>query len=626
MTAEQRPGPLADLRNLPTTAVAFVVEAFRWMIVGPVRRERIRLDGRTVGVIAVAMSAIVLSTTMVVLVLVAPRIRTNSDLAVNVSVDGTLSVPRGTVWLFVLAAIVFIALLHSGALHTTAWFRLATLGAVSLMLLFIGTIDTTGGMSPGVWVAIGGIVVLTVFEVLRWRSEPRWWETLVVIAVATTVIVVVYARSGDVAAVFGIDRVPLLTDSIIRSFRLLSLPLAVFAGVAVAKVALSGMSLASDFPAERFSPPTFGAIAGAVVLWRLVGTVRGWVGDWSDDAAAAARVTGEALVAIGIVVGLWLIAHHLLDRADRRARRATDDDVEVAEAATTVQGIIDRLDDVAIPASVILTILTVPTFLALLVQQSTFALAGGEHWITEATADIARFTSDTTTIRWARILGGIGLVAAGLSLAHRGRRGVAELTTVIGAVLAVIYATSPGVFSGGSFLRATELDRIGVVVATGMGVWWACRRTLTTDRIGTVMLLVLVASLFSDRDFVSSPITAIIGTSGIALVLFGFVWTFLADAGKTGTTSPGFPRDSRLLLFCAQALFGLTVLAWVALTRDPSSGLDLSASSDLGDATIGVALLATAYLTILAGAVRRGVFADNLPTAPTNIGPPSSAM
>lgn len=606
-------GPLDDLRALPATALRFLVEAVRWMLIGPVQRERIRLDGRTTGTVAIAVSAIVLSAAMLAIVIAAPQIRASSELAVNVSAGNTLSVPRAIVWLFVFAIIVFIALLHTGAMHTTTWFRLATLAAVALMLVFIGSIDTTGGMSLGVWVAVGGSTILIVFEVMRWRTDPAWWESLVVLAVATAVVVVVYARSGDVAALFGLDRAPLLTDSIIGSFRLISLPLAVFAGVAVVKVALSGMTLVSDFAAERFSAPTFGAITAAVVVWRLIGTITGWAGDWRTDTAGAAEVLVETLASVAALVGVWLLVHHLLDCADRRARRATDDDAPVTEAATTVKGIIERLDDVAVPAAVVIAILAVPTFIALLAQQSAFALAGGEHWISRAAADLASFVGETSTIRWTRIVGGLGLIGAGLWLAHRGRRRIAELTAVVGAILVIIYASPAATLSGESALRASELDRVGVVVATTVAVWWAARRTLSIDRLGVVLLLVLISSLFSSRDFVSSPITALIGTSGIALVLFGFVWTFLADAGKTSITSPGFPRDSRLLLFCAQALFGLTVLAWVALTRNPASGLELSAASGLGDATLGIALLTTVYLTVLGGALRRAEFVDSQP-------------
>lgn len=611
MTADTpRRDLLHDLRSLPLTVVRFGVEALRWMLIAPISTGFIRLNRRHAGLLAVAGVAAVLSTTMLLVVLGATVLRERSDLSIVAVASTTLSVPRATVWLFVAGIVLFITLLQAGALHVSVLLRCAALVAVSTMLLFVGSTDTTGGMSPGVWTALAAIVTLVAFQVVRWRSGHRWWETPVVMVVVVAVFAVTYSRAGDVAAAYGIDRVPIVTESILRTFRLLSLPLTVFAGVAVAKVAVSGMSLVSDFTARRFRPSTSTVIAGAVIIARLVGVIGGWISDLRSDPGATMSMVTETAVSVAVIVGVWGVVHALLDRADRRAERATDDDAPVARSATTVERVVDHLDLVAIPAAVLIAVTTLPTFFAVLAQQIGFALAGGETVVTRAASKVADISSRTTTIRLARVGGGLLLVIAGLRFARRGRRGLAELVSAIGTVLIVVSVASFAAVAGRPTLHPEMLDRFGVVTAVAVTAFWLGRRNLSPDRLGVVMLLVLVSSLFAGRDFVSSPLTAVIGTSGVALALFGFVWTFVADAGPTGVDSPGLQRDSRLLLFLAQTSFGLTVLGWVAVTRDPTGGFDLSASSDLGDATIGTALLVTVYLTLLTGGLRRSEFVD----------------
>jgi hypothetical protein len=595
---------VSDVVALPATLGRFAVQAVRWMIIAPVTHGRLRLGSHSAGVRTLAVVSIALSGVLVAMVPLASSIRSASDLTVVVTGGTVLSVPRGVIWVFVLALCLFIAMLQAAAMHAALWFRLLTLFVVSLMLAFVGSIDSQGGMTPGVWVAVGAVAAMVLLEVVRWPRPPAWWEPLVVLAIMVTVFAVVYLRTADVAQSFGIDRAPLLTASLVGQFRLLAVPLAIFAGVAVARVALSGVTLVSDFSARRFSPVTFAVITALVVGWRVVSLTMAWIDDLGTDGALALRRLGGAGVSLGVVVGVWWLTHHLLDLADARAQRPDDDEAPVPRAATTVEGIVDRLDDVAIPASIALAVVVGPTFVAAVGGQVSRIILGEETWLTEWLDRVAEWVTTPDAVRSTRLVVAGGIIAVGLWLARQGRRGIAELSTVVGAVVLMQYLTdSRGVFRGWGFAPQI-IDRFGVLAAAGAAVVWTIRRTFTTDRQSVVLLAVLVSSLLGQRDFISSPLTFLIGTSGIALVLFGLVWNFLTDADAASGDSPGFPGESRLLLFLSQTLFGLTVLAWVALSRDPASGLELNAGSALGDSLLGVALLILVYLTLFMGAAR----------------------
>lgn len=605
---------LADLVRLPATAVRFLAEALRWVILAPIARGHLRLGGQSAGVKALAVVSVLLGAVLVALVPGARAIRSVGELAVVVTAGSVLSVPRSTIWLFVLALALVVAMLQAAAMHSTLWFRLSVFVTVAIMLLFVGSIDATDGMSPGMWVAVGALVALSVLEILRWRREPRWWEPLVVLVIVMTVFAVVYLRSADVAQAFGIDRSPLVTGTVIRQFRLLAVPLSIFAGVAVAKVALSGMTFASDFSARRLSSPTLVLLTFSVLGWRLVTLISTWYDEMRVDAATTLRRLGGGGATVAVVLLGWWTTQRLLDRADAheraRTREVDDEDEEALRSATTVEGIVGHLDDVALPVSIVLGILIIPTFLAALGGQVSLVLWGADAGLTEALVRILENVTGDAALRWTRILGAVGILGFGLWLGRRGRRGMAELTTVIGAWILMHYLTDAEGLLAGWSTGPGVIDRLGVIAITAVAVVWARQRTLSADRLGAVLLVALVSSLLGERDFVSSPLTAIIGTSGIALVLFGFVWNFLADADKASADTPGFPRESRVLLFLSQTLFGLVVLAWVAVSRDASSGLDLSQGSALGDAFIGVPLLIVVWLTIANTAVSHGELGD----------------
>jgi len=115
---------------------------------------------------------------------------------------------------------------------------------------------------------------------------------------------------------------------------------------------------------------------------------------------------------------------------------------------------------------------------------------------------------------------------------------------------------------------------------------------------------VLVALDEAYREFVTDPIAYLLGFAGGAVVLFGFVWSFLTGYKGANDDSPGYPRPSRVQLVLANAVFGITVLAFLALARDPEATVSLGEVAEYGGQAYGDPLVAAGLLLALWAALR----------------------
>ena len=143
---------------------------------------------------------------------------------------------------------------------------------------------------------------------------------------------------------------------------------------------------------------------------------------------------------------------------------------------------------------------------------------------------------------------GVGVIAIAVWLARRGRLG---MSVVLGCTGVMLLALSMRLLTGYSWALWIDLDSINLV-ATGVVlvalIWHLLRRSLTRQRAIALAGLLVLSALFSYRDFVSDPVGALLGYSGVALVLFGLVWDFLTGSDWANGGSRRFPRPVRVLL------------------------------------------------------------------------------
>ena len=269
---------------------------------------------------------------------------------------------------------------------------------------------------------------------------------------------------------------------------------------------------------------------------------------------------------------------------------------------------------VALPASAALTLIIVPIVVLLLTGRTLLALSPGSgpgRWMSDLADDIG----SESAVRVYRYAAGVVLIAAGSLLARRGHRGLAESSALIGIVVVALYATDrDGILSSWAW-SPRSLEHVGLSMVVAAAVWWGVTRRLTTRRVTAMIALVLLAALLPDSDFVSDPIAALLGFAGVGFVLFGFIWRLLSDSGPANEGSRRFPREVRVLLLLAYNLFGVTVLAFSALARDPGVGIDLGALAVLGAEFLGTAILLGAFVSVAFSALGDHPLREEMPPA-----------
>ena len=621
--------PVHDIVQLPRTIVTFVVEGLRWMIAEPVNEGRIRFRGRSWGFRAFALAAIGAAVLGTAIPILGSRIRERTDLAVVVIDDGVGSFPRAWLWLPVAMLVLSTSLMVTAALHSAIWLRVSLFVVNALMLLFVGTSDVIEGMSTGMWTAVVCVVAMAALHVWRWRARPAWWEGVIALALVTTVYGVAYRQSAAQSVEYGIDRLPPLTETILRVSQFVPYVMLLVAGAAVAKVALSGVALVAEFGSRRFSPTTFLVAVLLVVLARLVTSVIRWVEDLGNSLVDTLdQFAGAGLMFVGVAVVWWV-----LDRRMRRTDAATvaavaeqarrererdrelygdvqgdewwEDDAGELRQSSTVEDVIDQLDSVAFPVAIALSLQVFPLMIGIFVQGVSFAI-WRDNPLTNGAQSLVDFVNDPTTQLVLRVVGAVVLIGGGWWSATKGRRGAAELMAATGVVVLLREVMADGAWLSRFTPSPVAMDRIGVVLACGAVVWWLAKRRLTPERQAAVLLLVLMSSLLNHRDFISSPITSLIGSASLGAAMFGLMWNLFTEAGHTNGDSPKYPRDSRLMLFLSQILFGVVLTLWVVMSRDLTSSYAFSTATQLGDAALGVTLLLVALVTTLRNASASG--------------------
>jgi hypothetical protein len=156
---------------------------------------------------------------------------------------------------------------------------------------------------------------------------------------------------------------------------------------------------------------------------------------------------------------------------------------------------------------------------------------------------------------------------------------------------------------------------LDIVITVGIAVVLVLRWR-HIDRFEAVALLVLTVFTwlaFSRGDFIGTIVNGPLGFLGLtsaAVVVFGIVYTLLADSAIASGSSRRFPRESRLLLYLGFLVLSTTVLAWIQITH-PTSDLQFTTSSN-GFADIGIPF--AAWLVIRRPLTRREAIGAALPS------------
>ena len=583
---------------------------WRDLIADPVAKGRLRDTEWPPGLRPIVVVGVVGFCLAVLLILAAPAIRAISPL--SVSVGGTvLSLPRLMLPMIFWLIIVSLAFMQTAALHTRVRTTVVLTTMSSLVLLFVGSLDigtdTAGGLgvSPGKIVSVVAVLALIGLTIARRRRRFAWWEFALVLSVSGISSVVALGRTAAQSAPFGIDFGPSTASLVMSSIGLLAVPAALAAGIAVAEFAISASTSAISAvqrPLARRrdrgvlrSVPVVLIVAFVLVAgWRLIELIMGWfvgLGSVVDPATLPL-----SLAIIGTIALLWW--------GIARVRRG---------GSTSIDDVMRRLDDAAFPVAVALTITLVPV-VALLLAAQVIVAWGGDSAVVASIFVFADLLRGSVALSVVRSLVGVGLLVAAMITARRGYRGLPELLAAIGlmamlSLLPTLVDSAPAWSSEG---LAAVIALATIVLATTLAV----RRRLDSSRLAMLTVALLLSAAAAWRDVLADPLSVLIGASGIALVLFGFIWGFITDADITHGESDAYPRPSRVLLFMANAVFGVTVLAFGTLARNLDAGINLDSFAQFGDELLGTALILAAVMAVWATIVARDS-ADSRAPAPS---------
>jgi hypothetical protein len=119
-------------------------------------------------------------------------------------------------------------------------------------------------------------------------------------------------------------------------------------------------------------------------------------------------------------------------------------------------------------------------------------------------------------------------------------------------------------------------------------------RRLTRQRLVGLLTVLLVGGLYTYRNALDDPVSAILGYAGLGIALFGLIWQAITGAGFTRKGSKRFPEPTRIFAYLANTLFAFAVVAFVSTTRVQVGGIALADLESTGDAALGTPLLLAA--------------------------------
>jgi hypothetical protein len=549
------------------------------VIVDPVRNGRVRDVDWPLGLRPVVAVALVGYVVAALLVLLSGPLREWVPLSAQ-SGTITLTLPRALVWIVLALTALSTTLAASGALHARPWFRWLTTWFVVIVMLFTSVPDLQDVPVSRILTTVA-CVALIVFVGLRGGRGFRWWEFVVIAGLIWGPLIVTASVLTAVNRVAGFDFIPLLLSLMLSSLGQLAIPAGLAAGAAVASFTVSSALWGAKVVRRVIGSGAVYVVLALVALWRTADVVLGAGGFLDEDGANS--ILGAVLL-LGLITASWVVLARI------RSGRGTP----------SAQVMADRIDGLALLVAAFTTT-SLPATPLLVLAQVAHAY-GSEDAVVGVLLALADVLTDSVTVFVVRGVGALVLIALAVVQARRGRRTVPELMAAVGVAGALI---AGAVLFGLPLVWGQDaLALIGALLALGVLLVSLVRGRLTGARATSVLVALLMSALFSYRDFVTDPIAFVLGFAGGAVVLFGFVWSFLTENGVANEDSPAYPRSARVQLVLANAVFAITVFAFLALARDPAATVSLGDLAEYGGQAFGDPLVASGLLLALWAAVR----------------------
>jgi len=556
--------PVAAARELVLTA-----------FVEPVREGRLRGKDWPSGLRAVVGLALIGFVTAAALVLTARPIRTHSELTVGLG--GELVFPRWALFLFLVLTALSLALVHAASLHLSWWLRLLVLLIVVVAVLTTSNtyLDQTAAPHVATWVGCALLVLLTA---VRWRASFAWWEFVASFLVIGATVAAAFRSEGHFAGPLGHDTVPVGATLTMQALAILAAPFVFVSGVAFAQLALLMATRVGGVVDQRVRRGAWLVVlsivlaaADLVLAFRRLRTPTEF-----GASHLSVALSGLGLV---VVVVAWALAQVPTDVVD-----------DLAPAMSAI----------AMPVAVLTTALVLVSLLVSRVDLEIVKYRDRPHLVLGGLEDAVAGRHALIASRF-----GVGLLLVGGAVWQRHRLPVAALLGgCVGLVLVTSWARRT---TGGAVDLPWTSDSVNdaaALMAVVTLVVLATRRRLTRSRLLALGTALGVGLAWSVRSTFDAPFVALFGLGATAAVFLGLIWALLTGAGEANLDSGRYPRPSRVMFFLGNAVLAMSVLAFGALGRTQSVGLDTLAFGSLGDAYLGTGLLLAAYGLLAVAVVR----------------------
>lgn len=565
---------MSSARRMVRTTVDIAITVVRQVIGEPIRTGRLRPDGWPTGVRTMVGVALAVYLVGLLAAVSAPLLRT------ALPHDNLVGFPDAVLPLLVVAIVLIIGLAIAGSLHAVWPIRV-----VALLLQLVITIHLGSWSSDGIWLLLLPLCWLPLlgFAIWRWARSYAWWE-YVVVQLIVAVPYVLAGLTGLRPALGGgyLDEWS-TAELLISTVTPFAFPMAMLAGLALTEVAFSTSVWLSETVSVRVPERVLWILGGIVVAV----TVGSFVQRWSAGSIPPDQRLGLFVVSVAVLaltLGAWRVIDQIADR-----RGAGDTQIYELVPQTRVIG-----------AAVSLVVM-IPDAVAMITQSGLrAALPAFGRQLGFSVPATGGILGNIPLLRGVgNLAAGLLAIAAGIWLARRGRRGVAELATIIG-VLSIergvrVLGWLPIGFS------TFYLSSLAALVTLTLATVWLIRRRLTHRRIAAVMAALLLSLALVHREVLSDPLAVVLGTGG-SLLAFGLIWSLLTGAEDANGDSVRFPRSARAILVTANLALVMIALAADRLARTSIVGLD--AIVEEGAAALGDPLLITGIWAVLAAAWR----------------------
>lgn len=479
-------------------------------------------------------------------------------------------------WSFVLTGAV-----HSHPLMRLGVLAIYTLSSVSWMSTNINFLEILNG-EPSVSIREQWLVGLSIFFVLavpllfviRWRAKP--WpvvEFSFLLLFITCSLLLAQERELATLQQFGIPIIMSLLERNISTLQGFVYPLLLLIGVDIAGFTYKVADWTTTTVTERLPYWAPRILLGLLLAWRL----RDVLIEAQARIQAGTQLAGGQptellgyLGALGVPLGValvWLMVR-VQGWLGANWRKGRDD--------LTPDGVAGAAEKYTLLVIVAYSAVQLLVFVILdLLASMPFGLIDSR--VISGFADTATFLATQANLPWHLWINAIAIVGAAW-LAYRGRTSLALFLGIFGIMHLWYEATNIGrPLEAVNWRSNDQVDFWWVIIITVVTLIWLLRRTLTTERVCRLFLMLMVTLVLGLTNFIEDPYGAfVLGLSGFAYIAVGIVWDVLTSGSWANYGTAGLPRISRLFLYVGYVLMTVTVMNWALTSHDLSTVGQLS--------------------------------------------------